>query len=93
MHEFWTTIVKFQRKNVWIENSKTSINSFFWDAFEILLPAIRSKLEDQSRRYIITGHSLGGAMASILAIYMKVNGVSIMLLSTDQSECLLNKRV
>ena len=48
----------------------TKINQFFLNAFKLLFPAIRNKLIDQSRRYIITGHSLGGAMASLLSLKM-----------------------
>ena len=57
-----------------IMGKEVKINQFFLNAVNLLLPSIKYKLKDPSRRYILTGHSLGGAMASILAIIMAEDG-------------------
>lgn len=51
-------------------NTHAKVNEFFLTSFKLLYPSIRHQLVDQSRRYIITGHSLGGAMATLLALKM-----------------------
>ena len=50
------------------------VNMFFLNAVNLLLAPIKHKLKDPKRRYILTGHSLGGAMASLLAIMMVEDG-------------------
>ena len=50
-----------------------TINAFFWKAFLKLYDDIKPYLNDGKRKYIITGHSLGGAMASILALVGKLS--------------------
>ncbi|XP_012561586.1 uncharacterized protein LOC101241114 [Hydra vulgaris] len=62
----------FKGTEVIFAGNHTSINICFWKSFKIMLPSIRNQLQDQARKYIITGHSTGGAIASILALYMKV---------------------
>lgn len=55
---------------------KVKINSYFSDAFDLLYKPIKSKVKDSNRKYIITGHSMGGALGSLLSITGKFNGVS-----------------
>lgn len=50
------------------------INLFFLNAVKLLLPSIKYKLKNPSKRYILAGHSLGGAMASLLSIIMAEDG-------------------
>ena len=57
-----------------IMRKTVKVNMFFLNAVKLLLPFIKHKLKDPSRRYILTGHSLGGAMASLLAIIMAEDG-------------------
>ena len=64
-----------------ILGKEVKINMFFLNAVKLLLPSIKYKLKDPKRRYILTGHSLGGAMASILSIMMVEDGnVSLLLI-------------
>lgn len=72
--QLFSSLKNFRGSAVTFGGTRTSVNTFFWEAFKLLLPGIRSKLQDQARKYIITGHSLGGAMATILSIFMKDDG-------------------
>lgn len=65
-----------QGTEVLFNGTKTSVNTYFWKAFQLLEVKINELLKDPRRKYIITGHSLGGAMASLLAIHAVDNGVS-----------------
>ncbi|XP_066918205.1 uncharacterized protein [Clytia hemisphaerica] len=59
----------FQRKTVVrYGNQDVKILKFFWEAFELVSYGLRPYITDPSKKYIITGHSLGGAMASIMAL-------------------------
>ena len=49
-------------------NQNVKIMKFFWDAFELVSYDLRPYITDSSKKYIITGHSLGGALASIMAL-------------------------
>lgn len=44
------------------------ILKFFWEAFELVSYDLRPYMLDPTKKYILTGHSLGGALASILAL-------------------------
>jgi len=57
-----------KRSEVRFGDHEVEINKFFWDAFELGSYALRPFFTDPSKKYIITGHSLGGALASILAL-------------------------
>jgi len=56
------------RAEVTFQGKKTKVLRFFWQAFESVSYELRPYITDSSKKYIITGHSLGGAMASLLAI-------------------------
>jgi len=49
------------------------ILEFFHRAFELLFYPVKPYLRDSSKKYILTGHSLGGALASLLAVRMTQN--------------------
>ena len=57
-----------------IMGKEVKVNEFFLNAVRLLLPSFKYKLKDPSRRYILTGHSLGGALASLLSIMMVEDG-------------------
>lgn len=52
----------------------TSVSPFIWGAVKILIKGIQGHMQDPSTKYVITGHSLGGAVASVLALYMTKDG-------------------
>ena len=52
------------------EHGSYGVLDFFHNAFELLFPGIQAELRFPSKKYIITGHSLGGSMASLLALRM-----------------------
>lgn len=83
--QLFSSLKNFRGSAVTFGGTRTSVNTFFWEAFKLLLPGIRSKLQDQARKYIITGHSLGGAMATILSIFMKDDGVSTVVYIYNQA--------
>lgn len=60
-----------------ILGKQVNVFPIFLNSVRLLLPAIKYKLNDPSRKYILTGHSLGGAMASILALQMVEDGNNI----------------
>ena len=73
-----------------ILNKEVKVNQFFLNAVKLLLPSIKNELNDPSKRYIVTGHSLGGAMASLLAIMMVEDGnVSLLFGLRIIFKCLL----
>ncbi|XP_066918204.1 uncharacterized protein [Clytia hemisphaerica] len=57
-----------KRSEVRFGDHEVEINKFFWEAFELGSYGLRPFFTDPSKKYIITGHSLGGALASILAL-------------------------
>jgi len=56
------------RTQVKYKATEVKILKFFWEAFELVSYKLNLYLQDPSMKYIITGHSLGGALASILAL-------------------------
>ncbi|XP_066927746.1 uncharacterized protein [Clytia hemisphaerica] len=50
------------------------VNEYFLQGTRELVAGIRPSITNNGRRYIITGHSLGGAMASIFSIMMVDEG-------------------
>jgi len=65
------SLTKLKGTPVVFDSTLVSVNTYFWEAFKILYKPLKNKLQDQARKYIITGHSLGGALASLLAITAK----------------------
>jgi len=53
-----------------INRTTVGVLKFFYRAFELSFNKIHPYLKDGSKKYIFTGHSLGGALASLLAIKM-----------------------
>jgi len=45
-----------------------NIFSYFWTALNLISQEIMPYIQDDGKKYILTGHSLGGALASLLAI-------------------------
>ena len=56
------------RSKVIYKATEVKILKFFWEAFELVSHKLTLYLQDPLMKYIITGHSLGGALASILAM-------------------------
>jgi len=56
------------RTKVQYKATEVKILKFFWEAFELVSHKLSLYLQDPSMKYVITGHSLGGALASILAL-------------------------
>uniref|UniRef100_A0A7M5WY52 Fungal lipase-type domain-containing protein n=2 Tax=Clytia hemisphaerica TaxID=252671 RepID=A0A7M5WY52_9CNID len=48
--------------------NRVQVLKFFWSAFELVYRYTLPYIQDPKRKYIITGHSLGGALASMMAI-------------------------
>jgi len=57
-----------------ILGKQVKVNEIFLNSVKLLLAGIKYKLKNSQRKYIITGHSLGGAMASILSLIMVQEG-------------------
>ena len=58
-----------RNKQEWVvDGVKTEVLKFTYDAYKLAAHKLRLYLQDPSKKYIITGHSLGGAMASLLAL-------------------------
>ncbi|XP_004210330.3 uncharacterized protein LOC101240820 isoform X1 [Hydra vulgaris] len=72
-YNVYQKLQRFDGVKVKFKNDETSVNALFWKAFEMIKNNIAPKMQDQSRKYILTGHSIGGAIASILALYLKSN--------------------
>ena len=53
-----------------IAGQMTKINAFTLKAIKHLKRIIRPHLKNRTSKYIFTGHSLGGALASVLALEM-----------------------
>ena len=66
MKEFRSVFAK--RPTVTFKGRRTKVLQFFWQAFEAVSYALRPYMKSSRKKYILTGHSLGGALASILAI-------------------------
>lgn len=61
----------FDKKyKLYINGTEARILNFFYDAFQLSYNQIKAHLSDPLKKYILTGHSLGGALASILALKM-----------------------
>jgi len=52
-----------------VNRTLVGVMKYFWDALDIL-DIVNTLQVDSTTRYILTGHSLGGAMASLLALIM-----------------------
>ena len=48
----------------------TQVSTYTLDALNLLYDYLKPHLTDSNRKYIITGHSLGGSLASLFAIRM-----------------------
>lgn len=68
--EFWDILCDANITTVDTPSSGT-VHKGFLEAFLNLLPEIKERLEDSNKKMFLTGHSLGGAMASICAAYFK----------------------
>lgn len=67
----WQVFKKFSGNLLSIEGTMCRVNAYFYDAFDLLYKQIRNKLRANNRKYIVTGHSMGGALGSLLAITSK----------------------
>ena len=57
-----------KKPTVTFKGRKTKVMQFFWQAFESVSYELRPYITSPAKKYILTGHSLGGALASLLAI-------------------------
>jgi len=53
-----------------VGSHETWVLQFFHNAFKLMFYGKKPYMTDPKKRYIITGHSLGGALASMLALQM-----------------------
>ena len=51
-----------------IDGEQGKVLKFFWQAYQLVYPELKPYLLNSTKKYIITGHSLGGAIASIHSI-------------------------
>ena len=54
------------------------VNKYFLAAFDLVLPALERYLE-ADKKIIFTGHSLGGALASLLSLHSALMTVSLVI--------------
>ena len=53
-----------------VGSHETWVLQFFHNAFKLMFYGKKPYMTDPKKKYIITGHSLGGALASMLALQM-----------------------
>ena len=73
----------FEEEQEWkIDGVKTEVIGFYYQAYRLASFQLRPYMVDPAKKYILTGHSLGGALASMLAIEMtQILNVSILVKS------------
>lgn len=62
--------------------SKCKVHAGFWEAFRGVKDVLKRVLKEQRERHpghqvVVTGHSLGGAVASIAAGYLRKSGINV----------------
>ena len=78
---------KQDRIDEWFPSSSAKVHRYFLDAFKRIMPAIEPYLQG-NKKVIFTGHSLGGALASLLAL--KAATMEVMILN-DNKENLIHQ--
>ena len=56
------------RKKISINGKSALVMRYFWQAYRLVSTELNPRIADSRKKYIITGHSLGGALASIHAL-------------------------
>jgi len=74
LNEMWS----YGTHSTSIMGQPVQVMEYFWKALEILDIVENMEVEGSSTRYIITGHSLGGAFASVFAAQMAEKGDGLM---------------